>query len=220
MFGPNCLRLYSGFLEALRFTSGRSGEDRFSELTEADARRIVLLTALAFNAEFDGVDVGLNWPRNVSETETETDDGRAWGRAMLLSHPEHEECLFEAVEVAIGYLESIGSNPALDERGKGLPTHSPDFSSVDWFGKRYTFSKGNQAQAVRVLWEAWEQGEHSLSQETIGEQIESSADRFELRTTFRRRKSKSSGFELHPAWGTMINQDGKGKYRLARPKSD
>jgi len=98
-------------------------------------------------------------------------------------------------------------------------THSPDFTSVDWFGKRYNFSKGNQAQAVRVLWDAWTHGEHSLSQETVGARIESSADRFEMRKTFRRRKANGKGYEPHPAWGTMIQQDGKGCFRLARPKS-
>jgi len=98
--------------------------------------------------------------------------------------------------------------------------HSEDFTSVDWFGTRHTFSKGNQAEAVRVLWEAWKQGGHSLSQETIGERIKSSADRFELRKTFRQRKAKGDGYGLHPAWGTMIQQDGKGCFRLVRPKSD
>ncbi len=100
------------------------------------------------------------------------------------------------------------------------PTHSPDFTSVDWFGTRYTFAKGNQAQAVRVLWEAWAKGEHSLSQETVGERIESSADRFEMRKTFRRRKTEGKGYEPHPAWGTMIQQYGKGCFRLVRPESD
>ena len=100
------------------------------------------------------------------------------------------------------------------------PTHSEDFTSVEWFGTRYSFSKGNQAQAVRVLWEAWAQGEHSLSQESIGERIKSSADRFEMRKTFRQRKAEGKGYEAHPAWGTMIKQYGKGCFRLACPKCD
>jgi hypothetical protein len=104
--------------------------------------------------------------------------------------------------------------------GDTTPTHSYEFTSVDWYGTRYKFSKGNQAQTVRVLWEIWEHGEHSLSQETIGERIDSSADRFEMRKTFRQRKSDGRGYVPHPAWGTMIQDDGKGCYRLARPKSD
>lgn len=85
--------------------------------------------------------------------------------------------------------------------------HSEDFTSVNWYGTSYTFSKGNQAESVRVLWDAWEAGGHSLSQETIKEKIKSSAERFELRKTFLR----------HPAWGTMIMDVGKGMYRLAPP---
>ena len=101
---------------------------------------------------------------------------------------------------------------------RDTPTHSPDFTSVDWFGKRYTFAKGNQAESVRELWAAWEGGGHSLSQETIGDRISSNASRFELAKVFRRRKA-GGGYEPHPAWGTMIQQDSKGSYRLAPPKS-
>jgi hypothetical protein len=98
------------------------------------------------------------------------------------------------------------------------PTHSPDFTSVSWFGTRYTFAKGNQAESVRALWEAWMRGGHSLSQETIGESIGSTASRFELAKVFRR-KSAGSGYEPHPAWGTMIRPDSKGSYRLTAPES-
>lgn len=97
-------------------------------------------------------------------------------------------------------------------------THSPDFTSVSWFGTRYSFTKGNQSQLVRVLWEAWENGGHSLSQETIGEKIGFNGSRFELSKTFRKRK-KDDGYERHPAWGTMIQPDSKGSYRLVPPKS-
>ena len=97
-------------------------------------------------------------------------------------------------------------------------THSPDFTSVDWFGTRYTFAKGNQAESVRVLWEAWASGGHSLSQETIGNRIGSTAGRFELAKVFRRRAA-GGGYEPHPAWGTMIRSDSKGSYRLTPPES-
>ncbi len=97
------------------------------------------------------------------------------------------------------------------------PSHSSDFTTVNWFGERFVFAKGNQAQAVRVLWEAWEQGGHALSQETIGERIKSSAARFELRKAFRRRANGKT--DQHPAWGTMIQPNGKGCYKLAGAKS-
>ena len=98
------------------------------------------------------------------------------------------------------------------------PSHSPDFTSVNWFGTQYTFAKGNQAGSVRVLWAAWESGGHSLSQEEIGDQIGSMAHRFELAKVFRK-KRPGGGYEYHPAWGTMIRQASKGSYRLATPES-
>jgi len=94
-------------------------------------------------------------------------------------------------------------------------THSPDFTSVNWFGTRYAFAKGNQAETVRLLWEAWEAGEHSLSQETIAERMESSATHFALRKVFRQRVEGK--YQPHPAWGTMIRQERKGCYRLVPP---
>ena len=98
------------------------------------------------------------------------------------------------------------------------PTHSPDFTSVNWFGTRYTFAKGNQAESVRALWGAWEGGGHSLSQETIGSRVGSQTDRFELAKVFRR-KAAGGGYQPHPAWGTMIRSDSKGSYRLTPPDS-
>ena len=97
------------------------------------------------------------------------------------------------------------------------PSHSPDFTSANWYGTRYTFAKGDQAETIRVLWEAWEAGGHSLSQESIGEKICSKADRFELRKVFRTRQ-EDGGYSPHPAWGTMIRQSTKGSYCFEKPK--
>jgi hypothetical protein len=104
-----------------------------------------------------------------------------------------------------------GSEPAF--------SHSEDFTSSVWGTARYTFTKGQQAESVRVLWEAWEKGGHSLSQETIAAKIGSDAKRsFVLSKVFRKKKP-GGGYEKHPAWGTMIQQDGKGSYRLVPPES-
>jgi hypothetical protein len=115
-----------------------------------------------------------------------------------------------------GGMPDAPQNPPKNPAPK--PTHSPDFTSVDWFGARYAFAKGNQAESVRVLWDAWEGGGHSLSQETIADRIGSNANRFQLAKVFRRRKP-GGGYEPHPAWGTMIQRDSKGSCRLAPPES-
>jgi hypothetical protein len=85
--------------------------------------------------------------------------------------------------------------------------HSDDFSSVRWFGAEYCFTP-TQAKAVALLWAEWERGGLGLKQQTIGEMIDSSSNRFELRTLFRN----------HPAWGQMIHPaERRGVYRLGPP---
>ena len=93
-------------------------------------------------------------------------------------------------------------------------SHSPDFTSVVWFGTPFKFAKGQQAESIKLLWEAWEVGEHSLSQATIGDRICSESDKFRLAHVFRDRKT--GGY--HPAWKTMIQPAGKGCFRLVEPQ--
>ncbi len=127
-----------------------------------------------------------------------------------------EQAIERWVQEFLGWARTQAPTPKRRD-SPGSPTHSADFTSVDWFGTRHSFTKGNQAQAVRVLWEAWEPGRHSLTQETIGKRIDSAADRFDLAKTFRKRKH-GGGYEQHLAWGTMIQQDSKGSYRLVPPE--
>ena len=101
--------------------------------------------------------------------------------------------------------------------GQRTPSHSPDFTSVDWFGIRYEFSKGQAAETVRLLWQAWENGAHSLTLETIAAGVGSDANRFQLSKVFRSRKKEESGYDRHPALGTMIQESTKGAYRLVEP---
>ncbi len=94
-----------------------------------------------------------------------------------------------------------------------LSTHSEDFTSVNWFGRKYQFAKGQQVQAIKALWCEWEKGGHSLSEKTIGEKVESTSDSFRLTHVFRNRSGKG----MHPAWGTMIVSAQKGTYKLNPP---
>ena len=82
-------------------------------------------------------------------------------------------------------------------------THSPDFRSVLWNGNLHSFTD-RQAAVVKSLWEAWQLGTPEMSQASLLEINESTAER--LRDLFR-----SSS-----AWGTMIVAgERKGAYRLA-----
>ena len=129
-------------------------------------------------------------------------------------HPALEKCLADVcadLKVPPQAASEGGEPPE-----KALPTHSDDFTSVDWFGTRHKFTKGLQAETVRVLWGEWEVGGHSLSQETIGIKIKSSANSFQLRKVFRKRIPNNK-YEMHLAWGKMIQQAKKGNYHLVPP---
>ncbi len=99
-------------------------------------------------------------------------------------------------------------------------THSADFTSVDWFGVKYHFAKGLQAESVRVLWKAWENGTPNLSEKTIGEEIGSSSDRFRLDHVFKPANKNTGKRETHPAWDTMIVRASKGVFGLAARDSE
>ena len=91
--------------------------------------------------------------------------------------------------------------------------HSPDFTSVFWFGTTHCFTK-SQARAIEVLWNAWENETPTVGQEYIAERIGSGASNFRLQHLFR----DGNGTD-HKAWGSMIVAAGKGIYELKPPKS-
>jgi hypothetical protein len=95
--------------------------------------------------------------------------------------------------------------------GPGTPrcVHNADFTMVNWFGTEYHFALGVQSSAVRALWEEWEKTRLGLHQETIREAIDTEQDSFRMDTAFRK----------HPAFGTMIQRGGDGRYRLVQPVS-
>jgi hypothetical protein len=84
-------------------------------------------------------------------------------------------------------------------------THNADFTMVNWFGEEYTFALGLQSSALKALWEEWEKTGLGLHQDTIRNSIDAERDSFRMDTAFRK----------HPAFGTMIQKIGDGKYKLA-----
>lgn len=124
-----------------------------------------------------------------------------------------------AIAVVELWCEANAEMPKSESPAAAPPaaTHSADFTSVKWFGATYQFAKGLQAESVRVLWEAWETGAPTLSQQTIGEKARSSNDRFRLEHVFRPTKKSTGKREAHPAWGRMIKSVGKGVFALSPP---
>jgi hypothetical protein len=91
--------------------------------------------------------------------------------------------------------------------------HAEDFTWMIFGGFKYDFSKGNQSESIKALWESWERGGRrdgcGLSEKTIGEKCGSAADDFRLAHVFRN----------HPAWGEVIRPVQKGVFALFRPES-
>jgi hypothetical protein len=84
--------------------------------------------------------------------------------------------------------------------------HSTDFRSVHWFGTKYSFTP-NQAAAVKILWENWENGTPEVGVDTLASEIDSDATR------------ARDIFKGHPALGGMICPgQTKGTYQLIEPK--
>ncbi|MBU0637313.1 MAG: hypothetical protein KKB50_00465 [Planctomycetes bacterium] len=178
----------------------------------------VLKTHVAglWHGDPDGQYKGIRW-------ELSHPDGRAIAKVIcpLPASVEPQKRMtpcYTLTKAGLGAAKQVVRRAIGDSASGDEPNHAPGFSSVNWSGEHYVFSKGNQREAVKLLWEAWEGGGHSLSQEIIGDRIGSTASRFELAKVFRR-KVAGGGYEPHPAWGTMIQQDSKGSYRLAPPES-
>jgi len=92
--------------------------------------------------------------------------------------------------------------------------HSPDYTSVIWFGVEYRFTRPQQAKVIQILWEARENGTPTVSLSAIREGIDSSNDHFRLEDVFRVAKRKRT---YHPAFSMMIRRVGKGLYALKEP---
>jgi len=200
-----------GYLERLRDNAAASPATATlkggaaQEYPEAVYRFLQRLEATINEARARGARDG--WVPHVPGTRADEDAWRVAGHAGLVAHISGSDALQPAGRAALARWRLEAANVPTGEptppAKADAPTHSPDFTSVDWGGERYTFSKGQQAAAVRVLWEA---GGHSLTQETIGERVGSDATRFRL----------AKLFHGHRAWGTMIVPDGKGCYRIPR----
>ena len=94
------------------------------------------------------------------------------------------------------------------------PTHSTDFSRVNWYGTSHYFT-ARQAKCVAILWANLVNGTPQVRADTLLKEIESESLR--LRDVFRTGRGKQ-----HPAWKTMIVEDAilNGCYRLNIPSGD
>ena len=101
---------------------------------------------------------------------------------------------------------------SFSEDGNTVPRHSPDFRSVKWYGRHYTFT-ANQAACVAVLWKWWENETPVVSMPTVMEEAGLDPD-CRLRDVFKTSKG------MHPAWNQLIFKSGKDAVQLQQPKED
>lgn len=97
-FSERSRRLYAGWERAeAPFQARTIGRHwNFAMFTLQDARRIALLTALTFDAEFDGAALGLGWPLDGDEARF---DGRCWTWVAVESFQERREIVREAARL-------------------------------------------------------------------------------------------------------------------------
>ncbi|MBN2447727.1 MAG: hypothetical protein JXO22_13420 [Phycisphaerae bacterium] len=93
------------------------------------------------------------------------------------------------------------------DSASAAPTHNADFTMVNWYGTEYHFALGVQSSAVQALWAEWEKTGLGLHQDTIRDAVDAERDTFRMDKAFRN----------HPAFGTMIQAAGDGRYRLVPP---
>lgn len=107
---------------------------------------------------------------------------------------------------AVPSLETVARSKEHD----GLPdvTHAPDFTWLRCAAGIFHFKMGNQAEAIRVLYEVWQKSGCrdgcGLGESTIGELIKSSSDNFRMAVTF-------AG---HSGLGSIIRSVSKGVFAL------
>ncbi len=171
------------------------------QLKLIDMCRTAMSTARHF---WDTLKVRLkNSSLDIAHAVEQTEGDHAWSMELW------EGDLHGHVEALTNMLDDLDANP--DRRFVGTReeykecTHSPDFASVRWYGVHLTFRAGQQAKAVNVLWQGWENGTPEVSQDEIKRQI-GAADSFRMDKLF-----KDS-----PALGVMIHRENQ-LWKLDRP---
>ncbi|MBL9001736.1 MAG: hypothetical protein JNK25_11430 [Phycisphaerae bacterium] len=116
----------------------------------------------------------------------------------------------QAVLNRVAAPEGPSNSPAIDSDVPPVHfAHADDFTWIIWDGVHYSFSKGNQAQSIRALWESWEKSGRKngcgLAEETIAERCGSEDKQFRLIRVFKD----------HPIWKTSLKPTGeKGVFAL------
>lgn len=184
--------------------------NRAALLTLESSLRIVLCAWLITDPETNRFEPRLTVIQDLSTEECSHELIHMCSDTLL------SERLVELCKAAWVVVQSERSPDPTVALASADPSHSADFTSVNWFGEKYTFAKGNQANTVKLLWHEWESGRGCLGQEAIGKKVGFEGLGFRLSHVFRTRTAQNK-LMPHPAWGTMIVPMGKGVYGLCAP---
>ncbi len=206
--------------------ASRSAPDPFKTPAEiADHIELVLQAAAFVRRQWRQRSLSPHEPiiaAEIEEYENTTDDVLAYQPfAPSVARDElvrwHDDHLRGMRDLRTWCREAMLPVPTAGEAGR-RPTHNSDFTSINWFGEPYTFTPGQQAEAVAALWHEWDNGRHGLSERSIGELVGSGSDTFRLVHVFRiKEKRRARKVSFHPAWGKMIQKIGPRLYKLVGP---
>jgi len=107
------------------------------------------------------------------------------------------------------YMEAVAAQTKPKAfRPNGSPWHASDFRTATWKEHSWSFTP-TQAEIIKVMREAWEEGHPVMSQDSI------------LRAAGSDSRSLSAIFQQngksHPAYGILVVRVTSGMYRLAYP---
>ena len=111
-FGPITRRLLTAWTAAsYRFTSRKGYGDRYFDFGLNDAKKIALLGALTFNADFTGTVVGLDMPWEHPADSQANFEGRAAASLFISCSNGGEPEVARLMSTAIDYLERMATVP-------------------------------------------------------------------------------------------------------------
>lgn len=129
-----------------------SGEERLGILTRLDHQihdRLQMLRRFAPSIATASPSISTGKASPTPDPEKALDDLSRWCLEALAPVAEDAQ--------PTSLTERLPNIPGIDSAE--VP-HSPDFTSVNWYGERYTFNKGQQARVVEALWQTWKAGRH------------------------------------------------------------
>ena len=139
--GPIVLCLSAAWSAVVGRFAKRPRRDRFFDFGVMDAGRIGLWSALMFDRDFDGTELGLCLPWDDPVSTGATLDGRGWAWAVITSRPGAESWSLILLRQAVKYFPNAET---VREKIWGDPTKSVDPAVPVWDEERGELRLGSE----------------------------------------------------------------------------